>query len=636
LTRSNKRRDSADALPSAPFGSRLSTLLPWLVRLTLGFTLVEAVAGVTTRDAAFLAATGLTGGFLLVLLSARYVARSGDDMRATWLVAAGLGVLAVVAGYAIADVGQAMVLLPVLAFALILPFASGPHVRAIIALTVLDSVAVLIAVEADHPLALPAPVAGLFSSAILVAVAALIVVALIDFASSARRSLADVLVMHEHQDHRAEERTAVLRLLGALDSSTAGESGSAPELVAGQIVASLARLPGIDLVEILELDDGRLRFLAIQAPKAFGLRVGESLPAARTAAILSRASSGIWSETIVPDTGDAALPIELIGIRAAAFAPLRVGGVLLGVLGIGTADPHHAEHIIGDIPAVGEFGAAAVALLGPHLLARREGRHVGEDVAAIIGQRAYRSRFQPIVDLRSGAAVGYEALTTFRDGRSPTEVFAMAARHGFGRQLELATLGAAIRSSDRLPPGAFLSLNVSPDLALDPALGVLFGKVRRPIVLEITEHVVIADYPGLRTAARSLGPNVSLAVDDAGAGIANFNHLVELRPAYIKVDIGLVRDVDVDLPRQALLVGLLHFANQSGSTVVAEGLETPAERDTVVRLGVSLGQGYLLGRPASAGSWSAESVAPVDTLPTLLRPFVADPLLGQTARPLSL
>lgn len=619
----SSRRDTPDAVLEDSFQSPLPTMLPWFIRLTLGFAVAEALIAAVTGDPAFLAVTTLSAGFGVVLLVARHIARSGDEIRATWVVALGLGVISVVVAYAFAEIGQAMLLLPVLAVALLVPSAMGKHPRAVIALAVINSLAVLLALEADHPVMIQGPTAGLLSGTIQIAVAMLIIAALLDFAASARRSLADVLLVHERQRQRAEERTAVLGLLGALESITAVESKAAPELVAGRIVATLGRLPGVDLAEILVLEDDGLRFLGIHASAAFDARVGETLPAARSAAILARASSGIWSETIRPDTGAAALPIQLLGIRAAAFAPIRAGGELLGVLGIGTADPDHAAHIIGDIPAVGEFGAAAAALLGPHLVARREGRRVREDVAAIIDQQAFRSVFQPIVDLLSGGAVGYEALTTFKDGRSPMAVFSMAVRHGEGRQLELATLGAAIRSSHRLPAGAFLSLNVSPDLILGPALGRLLTGVGRPIVLEVTEHVVIADYPALRAAARDLGPNVSLAVDDAGAGVANFNHLVELRPSFIKVDIGLVRDIDVDLSRQALLVGILHFANRSGSSVIVEGLESLAERETVVRLGVSLGQGYLVGRPAAASAWATGRATRSDTLLPLVRPTLA-------------
>jgi EAL domain-containing protein (putative c-di-GMP-specific phosphodiesterase class I) len=89
-------------------------------------------------------------------------------------------------------------------------------------------------------------------------------------------------------------------------------------------------------------------------------------------------------------------------------------------------------------------------------------------------------------------------------------------------------------------------------------------------------------------------------VDDAGAGSANFTHIVELRPSIVKIDAGLVRGVEHDLGRQALVVGMLHFAATAGCDVIAEGIETAAERATLVGLGVTLGQGYLLGRPGPA------------------------------------
>ncbi len=101
-----------------------------------------------------------------------------------------------------------------------------------------------------------------------------------------------------------------------------------------------------------------------------------------------------------------------------------------------------------------------------------------------------------------------------------------------------------------------------------------------------------------------LGPDVRLAVDDAGAGAANFHHLVELRPDFVKIDVSLVRGVDTDLSRQAVVAGILHFAAAAHCEVIAEGIETEAELATVRELGVTLGQGYLLGRPAPAETWS--------------------------------
>jgi EAL domain-containing protein (putative c-di-GMP-specific phosphodiesterase class I) len=98
-------------------------------------------------------------------------------------------------------------------------------------------------------------------------------------------------------------------------------------------------------------------------------------------------------------------------------------------------------------------------------------------------------------------------------------------------------------------------------------------------------------------------------VDDAGAGIANFGHLVDLRPDVVKIDAGLVRGVNADLSRQALIVGFVHFAAVSGALVLAEGIETAAEQQMVQRLGVTLGQGYHLARPARVDAWDDDVVA---------------------------
>ena len=93
-----------------------------------------------------------------------------------------------------------------------------------------------------------------------------------------------------------------------------------------------------------------------------------------------------------------------------------------------------------------------------------------------------------------------------------------------------------------------------------------------------------------------LGP-VMVAVDDAGAGYASLRHILEVRPTYAKLDISLVRGIERDKLRQALVAGLEYFALKSRCQLIAEGIETSEEEITLRRLGVQLGQGYLLGRP---------------------------------------
>ena len=228
----------------------------------------------------------------------------------------------------------------------------------------------------------------------------------------------------------------------------------------------------------------------------------------------------------------------------------------------------------------------------------------------MIRRAAFAPVFQPIVDLQSGRALGYEALTRFADGTRPDLVFAQAARLGLGAELEKGTLAAAIAAAGALPRGTFLSLNVSPALLLgDGSLPSAVEAAAREVVLEITEHEVIADYARLRERLLIGGRRLPIAVDDAGAGVANFTHLVELRPNFVKVDVGLVRGVDTDVGRQAIVAALLHFARQTGCRVIAEGVETDAERAALMQLGVELAQGYLFGKPAPAETWGRPPVS---------------------------
>jgi EAL domain-containing protein (putative c-di-GMP-specific phosphodiesterase class I) len=134
--------------------------------------------------------------------------------------------------------------------------------------------------------------------------------------------------------------------------------------------------------------------------------------------------------------------------------------------------------------------------------------------------------------------------------------------------------------------------------------------LHRQVVLEISEHTAIHDYGALIAAAHSLDGELRFAVDDAGAGYASFRHILELRPDLVKLDIGLVHRIDDDDVRQSLVAGIVYFAQKSGCRLVAEGVETEAERRTLQGLGVDLGQGYLLGRPDDAIAAATTTVRP--------------------------
>jgi EAL domain-containing protein (putative c-di-GMP-specific phosphodiesterase class I) len=391
------------------------------------------------------------------------------------------------------------------------------------------------------------------------------------------------------------ERAAVSAALSRLQPR-----GSAEETAAA-ICDELAGVPGVDVAAIFTFQDpGRGLTLAVTGPEGLPVAPGRPLPAARAAYLYERASQGPWAEAwrTRPEDGADGRQLADLGLKATAFAPIRNGEGLLGLVLAGTSDATFASHLIDHLPIVGEFAATASALLAGQV---EQGRRVGvvqARIKAILATGAFHPVFQPVVELVSGRAVGYEALTRFDDGTRPDEVFADAQAAGLGLELEAACLAAAIKASDALSPETWLSLNASPDLILEPiTLRMLIEGQSRQIILEITEHVAIADYAALRAALAALGPTVSLSVDDAGAGFASLHHVVELSPRFLKLDISLVRNVDGDPTRQAMIAGLVHFAGRTGCVVIAEGIEEPAELAMLRELGVPLGQGYLLGRP---------------------------------------
>ena len=89
-----------------------------------------------------------------------------------------------------------------------------------------------------------------------------------------------------------------------------------------------------------------------------------------------------------------------------------------------------------------------------------------------------------------------------------------------------------------------------------------------------------------------------IAIDDAGSGYASLRHILNIRPDIIKLDIALTRAIDSDPARQALAIALVSFRQDIDAVLVAEGIETLAQLEALVRLGLRHGQGYYLGRPA--------------------------------------
>src|SRR5688500_770225 len=278
-------------------------------------------------------------------------------------------------------------------------------------------------------------------------------------------------------------------------------------------------------------------------------------------------------------------------------------------------------------PVLQEQDARVMRMLAAMLSRRLEGERARDrdqrsmaarlDAALALGPPAIV--FQPIVDLSSRVSVGYEALARFaaEPARPVDAWFTDATRLGRGVELEIASIQRAFAASAQLDRSAFISVNLSPTTLADERLTqALADRDLSGVVFEITEHVVVEDYLALRGAiAGWRRRGVRLAIDDAGAGYASLRHVLSLAPDFVKLDLSLVRDIDTDLARQAMATALVSFAAKSETTVVAEGIETEAEMTSLISLGVTIGQGYFMGRPSSAAAWIGERL-PREVSPT--------------------
>ena len=408
---------------------------------------------------------------------------------------------------------------------------------------------------------------------------------------------------------RAREREMIEAALDRIDP------GSPPEVIASDACAEAVSLPGVDSAVVIALHGGDHGFVLASeglVPPAFASH--RVLPEARARYLLARASEGIWTEDwrARPEDGRYGELLAATGLRTAAYAPLRGPGGVLGVVAI-AIHQGASQGFVEQLPMLTTLASVLGTLLSPGLGARTRAEDARAEIQALIDAAAFAPFFQPIVDLRTGAVAGHEALSRFANGGPPDVTFALAAACGLGLVLEAATLRAALEAATALPAGAYLSVNASPALIASGELGAIVRGRERPIVVEITEHVAIDDYAAIRAELAALGPNVRLAVDDAGAGYASLRHILELAPDFVKLDIGLIRGIDADPARQALVAGMGHFAVKRDVRLIAEGIEAPAELDALRSLGVSLGQGFLLGRPqagATPGPWPTRVVLP--------------------------
>ncbi|HXF37005.1 MAG TPA: EAL domain-containing protein [Actinomycetota bacterium] len=312
-------------------------------------------------------------------------------------------------------------------------------------------------------------------------------------------------------------------------------------------------------------------------------------------------------EILRASPGTRVLALSAYEDRATVLEMLRAGAV--GYLVKGTAPDEIVRAVEraarGQTSLSAEVMAGVVQELSTQLrreeLAAEERRSQVSRVRRAVAGEGLAIVFQPIFDLRDRRIVGLEALARFslEPARPPVAWFQEAASVGLGVDLEVTAIERALAEFPRLPPDAYLSLNVSQATALSSRCrDLLTGAEAARIVVEITEHERVEDYDALLEALDGLrGLGARIAIDDAGAGFASLRHTLRLDPDLIKLDISLTRDIDADRARRALASALISFAEEMGMTIVAEGIERQAELDTLLRLGVRYGQGFFLAKP---------------------------------------
>lgn len=276
----------------------------------------------------------------------------------------------------------------------------------------------------------------------------------------------------------------------------------------------------------------------------------------------------------------------------------RVDGSLYGTV---CCYSHHPDpHLTGRDEATLRFLADVIA----HRVHLAESRRVGRErrrrhVEGLLESGEPDIVLQPIVSLASGATVGVEALSRF-SLTEPATVFAQAHTVGLGCRLELQAVANALHLVQDVRHDVPVSINIGFDALMSDAFLDL-ADMADPgrVTWELTEHEdeIDRDRVVLRLA-RLRASGFRVALDDVGSGFSGLERVLRLQPEVIKLDRSIVVGVDHDAARAALIDAAMSFARKVGATIVAEGVETLAERGALAALGVEQGQGFALARPA--------------------------------------
>ena len=231
----------------------------------------------------------------------------------------------------------------------------------------------------------------------------------------------------------------------------------------------------------------------------------------------------------------------------------------------------------------------------------------------LIREELVRYYFQPIISGKTGETIAYEALmrVSLPMITNPGQVMELAREEGCLHEIERITMFKSAESylfleREGLISGKeklFVNSVASQHMTEAESKEYMrrFTSLQSRLVVEITEEEGM-DSSALEIKRNTLGLQGNFALDDYGSGYSNEKNLIDLSPAYIKVDISIIRDIDKSQDKQQIVSNIVSYAHERNMQIIAEGMETAAELETVLALGVDLLQGYFLARPAAVPS----------------------------------
>jgi diguanylate cyclase (GGDEF)-like protein len=353
---------------------------------------------------------------------------------------------------------------------------------------------------------------------------------------------------------------------------------------------------------------------------AVGQRLRESIRDGDTAARLG----GDEFIIVLPGCSDPLVPLriaERVMSRLSASFDIEGRAVTVGAsigVAVAGADERTADELVRDADVAmylaKSHGKGRVEVFEPSMQAAALTQlQLRADLAAGLDRGELRLHYQPIVDLRTGATVGYEALVRWvRDGRlvAPGEFIPKAESSGLIAPLtdwvvDEACRTTAARSGASDQPWVSVNLAssqlVRPDI-IDRHARTLAtnGLPADRLVLEITESSLVEIDTARPAIDRLSKLGVRVAIDDFGIGYSALSYLADLPIDILKIDRSFISALVQEGPEEAITSAIIDLAKRLGMTTVGEGIETAAQLGQLRALGCDLGQGFYLGRPGPA------------------------------------